>query len=123
MAAKDVPGVSGGLEVAQGANHHPLDPAAFVNNTTMAVAPMLWGGAVLGFRRLDLGNSGPEVILMRSTVLILGLSGNLGKKETEFNERIAEKEKEGWEVVDMQISPPAFGDASKIILRLARELN
>ncbi len=58
---------------------------------------------------------------MRSTVLILGLSGNLGKKETEFNERIAEKEKEGWEVVDMQTLPPAFGAESKIVLRLASE--
>ncbi len=60
---------------------------------------------------------------MQSTVLVLGLSGNLGKKETEFNERIAEKEKEGWEVVDMQISHPAFGAETKIILRLARESN
>ena len=32
---------------------------------------------------------------MRSTVLILGLGGNLEKKEIEFNERIAEQEKEG----------------------------
>ena len=60
---------------------------------------------------------------MRSMVMILGLSGNLGKKETEFNERIAEKEKEGWEVVDMQTTPPSFGGESKIILRLARESN
>ncbi len=60
---------------------------------------------------------------MQSTVLILGLSGNLRKKETEFNQLIAEKEKEGWEVVDMQISRPAFSDPSKIILRLARESN
>ena len=60
---------------------------------------------------------------MRSTVLILGLSGNLGKKETELNERIAEKEKEGWEVVDMQITRPPFGNAPVIILRLARESN
>ena len=29
---------------------------------------------------------------MRSTVLIFGLGGNMGKKETELNERIAEKE-------------------------------
>ena len=43
---------------------------------------------------------------MRSTVLILGLSGNLGKKETELNQRIVEREKEGWEVVDMQITRP-----------------
>ena len=60
---------------------------------------------------------------MRSTVLILGLGGNLGKKETELNERIAEKEKEGWEVVDMQITRPSFGNAPVIILRLARESN
>ncbi len=60
---------------------------------------------------------------MRSTVLILGLGGNLGKKETEFNERIAEKEKEGWEVVDMQITRPSFGTNPVIILRLARESN
>ncbi len=58
---------------------------------------------------------------MRSTVLILGLGGNLGKKETEFNERLAEKEKEGWEVVDMQITRPSFGYNPVIILRLARE--
>jgi hypothetical protein len=34
---------------------------------------------------------------MRSIVLIFssGLSGNLGKKETDLNERIAEKEKKG----------------------------
>ena len=60
---------------------------------------------------------------MRSTVLILGLGGNLGKKETELNERIAEKEKEGWEVVDMQITRPPFGQTPVIILRLARESN
>jgi len=54
-------------------------------------------------------------------VMILGLGGNLGKKETELNERIAEKEKERWEVVDMRIANPAFGDAAKVILRLARE--
>ncbi len=60
---------------------------------------------------------------MRSTVLILGLSGNLGKKETELNEHIAEKEKEGWEVVDMQITRPSFGNAPVTILRLARESN
>ena len=59
---------------------------------------------------------------MRSTVLILGLSGNLRKKETEFNERIAEKEAEGWEVVDMQISRPSFVQGPPvIILRLAIE--
>ena len=60
---------------------------------------------------------------MGSTVLILGLSGNLGKKETELNERIAEKEKEGWQVVDMQTTRPSFGQAPVIILRLARESN
>ena len=58
---------------------------------------------------------------MRSTLLILGLSGNLGKKETELNEHIAEKEKEGWEVMDMQITRPSFGNAPVIVLRLARE--
>lgn len=58
---------------------------------------------------------------MRSTVLILGLSGNLVKKESELNERIAEKEKGGWEVVDMQTTRPSFGQAPVIILRLARE--
>ncbi len=60
---------------------------------------------------------------MHSTVLILGLGGNLGKKENELNERIAEKEKEGWEVVDMQITRPSFGTNPVIILRLARESN
>ena len=60
---------------------------------------------------------------MRSTVLILGLGSNLGKRETELNERIAEKEKEGWEVADMQITQPAFGSQPVIILRLARESN
>ena len=58
---------------------------------------------------------------MLSTLLILGLSGNLGKKETELNEHIAEKEKEGWEVMDMQITRPSFGNAPVIVLRLARE--
>ena len=58
---------------------------------------------------------------MRSTVLILGLSGNLGKKEAEFNESIAEKEKEGWEVVDMQTTRPSFGSSPVIVLRLTRE--
>ncbi len=38
-----------------------------------------------------------EVLLMQSTVLIRGLGGNLGKKETELNERIVEREKEAWE--------------------------
>ena len=60
---------------------------------------------------------------MRSGVLILGLGSNLGKRETELNERIAEKEKERWEVADMQITPPAFGSKPVIILRLARESN
>ena len=60
---------------------------------------------------------------MRSTVLILGLGSNLGKKETELNERIAGKEKEGWEVANMQITPPAFGAQPVIILRLASESN
>ena len=32
---------------------------------------------------------------MVSTILIHGLGGNLGKKETELNERIAEKENAG----------------------------
>ncbi len=60
---------------------------------------------------------------MQSTVLILSLGGNLGKKETELNEKIAEKEKEGWEVVDMQITRPSFGSSPTIILRLTKESN
>ena len=60
---------------------------------------------------------------MRSTVLIRGLGGTPEKKELELNERISEKEDEGWEVVDMQITPPAFGSQAVIILRLTRELN
>ncbi len=61
---------------------------------------------------------------MQSTVLIRGLGGNLGKKETELNERIVEREKEGWEVVDMQITRPSFVQGHPvIILRLARESN
>ncbi len=61
---------------------------------------------------------------MRSTVLILGFSGNLEKKETALNERIAEKEKEGWEVVDMQITRPSFVQGTPVvILRLARKSN
>ncbi len=57
-------------------------------------------------------------------VLILSLGGNLRKKETEVNERIAEKEKEGWEVVDMQITRPSFVQGPPvIILRLARKSN
>ena len=61
---------------------------------------------------------------MRSAVLILGLGGlgkSLGKNETELNERIVEKENEGWEVVDMQITRPSFGSNPVIVLRLARE--
>ena len=61
---------------------------------------------------------------MRTTVLTLGLGGNLGKKETDLNERIAEKEREGWEVVDVQITRPSFVAGSPVlILRLARESN
>ena len=60
---------------------------------------------------------------MRSTVLILGLGGNLRRKEGELNQRIAEKEKEGWEVVDMQSTRPSFGDRPVVIFRLARESN
>ena len=60
---------------------------------------------------------------MQSTVLILSLGGNLGKKETELNEKIVEKEKEGWEVVDMQITRPSFGYVPVIILRLTKESN
>jgi len=57
-------------------------------------------------------------------VLILSLGGNLRKKETEFNERVAEKEKEGWEVVDMQIARPSFVQGPPVIvLRLARKSN
>ena len=43
---------------------------------------------------------------MQLTVLFIGLSGNLGKKETELNEHIAEKEKQGWEVFDTQTTRP-----------------
>ena len=60
---------------------------------------------------------------MQSMVLIRGLGGTPEKKEPELNERIAVREKEGWEVVDMQITPPAFGSQPVIILRLARESN
>ncbi len=60
---------------------------------------------------------------MQSTVLIIGLSGNLGKKETELNEHIAEKEKQGWEVSDTQTTRPSFGYAPVMIVRLARESN
>ena len=58
---------------------------------------------------------------MRSTVLIPRLGDNLGKKETGLNERIAEKEQEGWQVVDMQVTPPAFGSQPVLILRLTKE--
>ena len=57
---------------------------------------------------------------MQSMVLIRGSGGTPEKKEPELNERIAEKEKEGWEVVDMK-TPPAFGSQSVIILRLSKE--
>jgi len=61
---------------------------------------------------------------MQSTVLIRGLGGTPEKKELELNERIAEKEKEGWEVVDMQITRPSFVQGPPvIILRLARKSN
>jgi len=55
---------------------------------------------------------------MRSTTLIFSsLGGNLEKKETDLNERIAEKE-----VVDVQITRPSFVQGSPvIILRLGRE--
>ena len=60
---------------------------------------------------------------MLSTVLIIGLSGNLGKRQSELNERIAGKEQEGWEVVDMETTRPSFGNAPVMIVRLARESN
>ncbi len=60
---------------------------------------------------------------MHSMVLILDVGGNLRKKESELNERIAEKENEGWEVVDMQITRPSFGHIPTVVLRLARESN
>ena len=58
---------------------------------------------------------------MHSMLMILDVTGNLRKKEAELNERIAEKEKEGWEVVDMQITRPSFAHVPEIILRLVRE--
>ena len=58
---------------------------------------------------------------MKSMVLIRGLGGTPEKKESELNERIAANEKEGWEVIDMQIASPAFGSPAVVILRLARE--
>ena len=60
---------------------------------------------------------------MRSTVLIRGLGGTPEKKEPESNERIAEKAREGWEVVDMHTILPAFGSQPVIILRLSRGSN
>ena len=64
-----------------------------------------------------------EVILMQSTVMVIGLGSNPRKRGIELTERIAKKEKEGWEVVDMRISPPAFGSQPLIILLLARKSN
>ncbi len=58
---------------------------------------------------------------MQSTVLIVSTEGNLPKKESEQNSRISEKEKEGWEVIEMQVSPAAFGSGSKLVLRLVKE--
>jgi len=58
---------------------------------------------------------------MQSMLLIRGLGGTPERKEPELNERIAEKAQEGWEVIDMQFTPPAFGSQSVIILRLAKE--
>lgn len=58
---------------------------------------------------------------MRSTVLFRGLGGSPEKKERQLNERIAEKEQEGWEVVDIQITPAAFGSQAVIMVRLAME--
>ena len=60
---------------------------------------------------------------MQSMVLIRGLGGTPEKKERELNERISENEKDGWEVVEMQITPPAFGSQPVIIVRLARDSN
>ena len=58
---------------------------------------------------------------MQSIVLIRGLGGSPEKKDSELNQRIAEHEKDGWAVVDMQLTPPAFGSQAVIVLRLARE--
>ena len=58
---------------------------------------------------------------MRSIIMIRGLGGTPEKKEIELNQRIAEKEEEGWEVADMQIASPGFGSQAVVILRLARE--
>ena len=62
---------------------------------------------------------------MQSMVLMLGLGGpSLGNnKESKFNARISEKEREGWEVIDMQISRPSFGSSPTIVLRLTKESN
>jgi len=55
-------------------------------------------------------------------LIFSSLGGNLGKKETDLNEHIAEKEREGWEVVDVHITRPSFVQGSPvIILRLGRE--
>ena len=51
------------------------------------------------------------------------VGGSPEKKDSELNERIAEHEKDGWAVVDMQVTPPAFGSQAVIVLRLARESN
>ncbi len=58
---------------------------------------------------------------MQSIVMIRGLGGSPEKKESDLNERIAEHEKDGWEIVDMQITPPAFGSQPVLVLRLSRE--
>ena len=58
---------------------------------------------------------------MQSIVLIRGLGGSPEKTEPDLNERIAEHEKDGWEIVDMQITPPAFGSQPVLVLRLSRE--
>ena len=60
---------------------------------------------------------------MCSIVLIRGLGGTPENKEGELNERIAEKEGEGWEVVDMQVASPAFGSQPVVVVRLARKAN
>ena len=54
-------------------------------------------------------------------VLIRGLGGSPEKKEFELNERIAEKETEGWEGLEIQITPPEFGSQAVVVLRLARQ--
>ena len=55
-------------------------------------------------------------------VLVRGLGGTPERKESELNERIAEKEKEGCEVLYLRIASPAFGSQPVIILCLAKEL-